>query len=97
MSVETHKPADTIRDGALKATIWKNESEKGSFYSVNFTRTYKDKEDKLQDGDSFTGAELLRLSHLAAKAYDRVGILRSKDKLEVEAAKLDELEEQTQS
>jgi hypothetical protein len=89
MTTETNKPVDTIRDGALKATIWKNQSEKGAFYSVNFTRTYKDNEKNLQDGDSFTANELLRLSHLATKAYDRTSILRARDKLEAEASKLD--------
>jgi hypothetical protein len=28
------KPAATIRDGALKATIWRNSGDKGEFHSV---------------------------------------------------------------
>jgi hypothetical protein len=72
----TTKPAKTIRDGALKATIWKNAGEKGEFFSVRFSRTWKDEQGNLHDTDSFSGSELLRLSHLAAKAYEEVGVLR---------------------
>jgi hypothetical protein len=70
------KPAATIRDGALKATIWRNTGDKGEFHSVRFTRTWKDEQGHYHDGDSFSGAELLRLAHLATKAYDEFASLR---------------------
>lgn len=74
------KPIDTLRDGSLKATIWKNSGEKGDFYSVNITRTYKDEADNYHDSDSFTGVQLLRVAHLATRAYDRIGELRALDR-----------------
>jgi hypothetical protein len=70
------KPAATIRDGALKATIWRNTGDKGEFHSVRFTRTWKDEQGHYHDSDSFSGAELLRLAHLATKAYDQLASLR---------------------
>lgn len=73
------KPIDTIRDGALKATIWKNPTEKGHFYSVDFSRTYKDG-DNFKDSHSFSGSEPLQLARLAHKAYGRIAELRSQDK-----------------
>lgn len=72
-------PTDTLRDGNIKATIWANFGEKGTFYTVTFTRTYKDQADNYQDSDSFSGTQLLRLGHLANKAYDRVNELRAAD------------------
>ena len=30
-------PADTLRDGAVKATIWKRESDKGAFYATTLS------------------------------------------------------------
>lgn len=69
------RPVETLRDGALKAAIWKNESENGDFFAVTFARTYKDGKGDLQDTDSYSGAQLLRLAHLATKAYDRVAKL----------------------
>ncbi len=74
-----NKPAFSVRDGALKCTIWKNASEKGSFYSVNFSRTYTDAQGNYRDSESFSGSELLRLAHLAGKAYDHVAALRENE------------------
>lgn len=71
-----NKPAATIRDGAIKATIWKNKGEKGDFHSIRFTRTWKDDKGNYQDSDNFTGAELLRVAYLATKAYEHLASLR---------------------
>lgn len=76
----TKKPTETLRDGSLKATIWKNEGEKGPFFTVNLTRTYQDGSGNYQDSDSFSGNELLRIARLAGRACDRVGELRQADK-----------------
>ena len=71
-----NQPTETLRDGSLKATIWKNEGEKGAFFSVNLSRTYKDEAGNYHDSDSFSGSELLRIAHLASRAYDQVSQLR---------------------
>jgi hypothetical protein len=65
----------------VKATIWRNPTKRGGvFYSVEFTRTYKDDEGKYHDSPTFTGPELLQVAHLAAKAYDRIAKARIQDK-----------------
>jgi len=33
-------PVKTLRDGTIKAAIWRNESENGPFFAVTFARTY---------------------------------------------------------
>ena len=38
-------PAYKIRIGTLQATIWRNPGDKGNWYSVQLTRSYK-----LEDG-----------------------------------------------
>jgi cell wall assembly regulator SMI1 len=91
MSKKTkQRPVETLRDGAIKAAIWKNESEKGAFFSVTFARTYKDKDGDLQDTESFSGSQLLRLARLADKAYERTAKLaqaeRAKDDTEEDEA-----------
>ena len=78
------KPIDTLRDGNIKATIWKNLGEKGNFFTVTFTRTYKDEGDNYQDSDSFSGSQLLRVAHLATRAYDRISELRAADREELQ-------------
>ncbi|MEM9450279.1 MAG: hypothetical protein AAGA75_17320 [Cyanobacteria bacterium P01_E01_bin.6] len=76
------KPVETIRDGRIKATIWRNQGEKGAFFPVTFSRTYKDGEGNLQDGDSFTKTELLKVLRLADRAYDTVLGLEAAEKQE---------------
>lgn len=66
------KPIQTLRDGSLKAAIWKNTGESGDFYSVQFTRTWKDEQGGCRVNDSFSGSELLRIARLANVAYDEI-------------------------
>ena len=70
------KPIETIRDGSIKATIWKNFGDHGNFHTVQITRAWKDDQGNYHDGDSFSGSQLLRVAHLAAKAYDRSAEIR---------------------
>jgi hypothetical protein len=69
------RPVVTLRDGSVKAAIWRNESENGPFHGVTFARTYKDGDGNYHDTDSYSGTELLQLSRLAGKAYDRANKL----------------------
>ncbi|AMV24018.1 hypothetical protein VT84_06455 [Gemmata sp. SH-PL17] len=62
------QPAHKIRIGALQATIWRNPSEKGDWYSVKLTRGYKTDDgwresDSLGHDDLLAGAKLLDLAH----------------------------------
>ena len=76
MSKQTkQRPVETLRDGSIKAAIWKNGSENGDFFAVTFSRTYKAGDGNLQDTDSFSGTQLLRLARLANQAYDRTSKL----------------------
>ena len=72
-------PIETLRDGSLKATIWSNIGEKGTFYTVDFSRTYS-VGDEIKNGRSFSGSDPLRIARLATKAYDRMIELRRADK-----------------
>ena len=76
MTKQSNKPVETIRDGSLKATIWKNSSEKGAFYSADLARTYQDAAGNYQDAHSFTGAELIQIARLAHLAYTALLELR---------------------
>lgn len=64
-----NRPEHTLRDGSLKATIWRNEGEKGPYFSTTLARTYEDRDGKLQDTNSFSSAELLKVAELARDAY----------------------------
>ena len=75
-----NKPTETIRDGLLKATVWRNETDKTVFYSVNFSRSYQDDKRSWKDTDSFSGTDLLRIANLATQAYNRTVELRQMDR-----------------
>lgn len=74
-----NRPADVIRDGNLKASIWRNEGENSVSYATTIARTYKTEDGAYRESNSFTGTELLRVSELARKAYDRTNDLRRDD------------------
>jgi hypothetical protein len=73
-------PRDVLRDGNLKASIWRNDGEQGPFYAVDLARTYRDDQGELQDSRSFAGGDLLRISELARRCYERLGDLRREDR-----------------
>lgn len=68
----SNKPFATVRDGAIKATIWANEHDGKTRYSVDLSRSYTDAQGNWRDTHSFGRNELLRVAHLAAKAYDAI-------------------------
>jgi hypothetical protein len=62
------QPAHKIRIGSLQATIWRNLSDKGNWYSVKLTRGYKADDgwretDNLGFDDLLSAAKLLDLAH----------------------------------
>ena len=80
MKTPTIQPHQTLRDGPLSATIWRNPTDKGFWYSVNLSRVYTDERGNLKDSDRFSGSELLRIARLAQTAYDEILIHRMQDK-----------------
>jgi cupin superfamily acireductone dioxygenase involved in methionine salvage len=72
-----HKtPEDTLRDTNLKASIWRNESDKGAYYNTTFARSYKDEAGQYHDSQTFGQQDLLRLSELSRSAYNRINELK---------------------
>lgn len=63
-------PLETFRDGRLKATVWQNVSENNeTYHTVSLAKVYEDREGKLQETNSFSGSELLRVAELAREAH----------------------------
>ena len=75
-----NQPVDVLRDTNLKATIWRNEADKGPFYATTFARTFRTDTGEYRDTHSFVAADMLKLSELARKAYDRTTELRREDR-----------------
>jgi hypothetical protein len=62
-------PAHKINDGVLKVTIWRNPGEKGNFYTVNPTRSYKKDDDAWKESDSLNADDCLAMAELLREAY----------------------------
>ncbi len=80
MSNEAKKPEKTLSDGAIKASIWKRESAKGSYYATTFGKTYRDEQGNFQTSHSFAGTDLLKIHLLSKQAYDASRELYYKDR-----------------
>ena len=76
------KPADEIRIGRVKATIWMNTAEDGApRYNVVFSRLYREGE-QWKTTHSFGPNDLLLLGKVADIAHTRVSALRQDDRAE---------------
>ena len=63
------QPVHRIRHGAVSASIWRQDTEKGPMFNVTFQRTYRDGDD-WKNSSSFGRKDLLVLSFIAARAFE---------------------------
>tara|TARA_R110002049_G_scaffold72490_8_gene187618 strand:+ start:26418 stop:26711 length:294 start_codon:yes stop_codon:yes gene_type:complete len=75
---ETNRPAMTQRHGRLTLTIWPNQTEKGTRYSTEITRTWKDGEN-YRTTSRLDERDLLVAARLAIMADDWVNAARQAD------------------
>jgi hypothetical protein len=59
-----NRPAHEIRLGRIKATIWANQNDNGTWYNVTLSRNYKDS-DEWKSSSSFGRDELLTVAKAA--------------------------------
>jgi len=62
-------PAHKLRIGVLQATIWRNTSEKGTWYSVQPSRSYKQGDETWNETDSLGFDDLLAMAKLLDEAH----------------------------
>ena len=65
-----NKPANTLRCGNIKATIWQNVSERGPFFATTFSRPFKDQSGEWRNGASFGLNDLEALLTVAREAKE---------------------------
>lgn len=73
------KPVQTIRHGALSASIWRNDSANGPWYSVTFTRSFY-RGNKWEYADSYGLSHLPALAVLATETYLAMLRLQEQDR-----------------
>jgi hypothetical protein len=63
-------PVQSFRLGRIKAAVWENESGDGQkFYTVTFTRSYRDEAKTWHDTDSYGRDDLPLVAKLADEAH----------------------------
>jgi hypothetical protein len=62
-------PAHKLRIGVLQVTIWRNTSEKGTWYSVQPSRSYKQGDETWKETDSLGFDDLLTMAKLLDQAH----------------------------
>ena len=75
----SQQPAHKFRDGVLQVTIWRNSGDKGTYYSVVPTRSYKQDEDTWKETDSLNGDDCLAMAELIREAYAWIKVQRRAD------------------
>jgi hypothetical protein len=63
----TNKPAHEIRLAGIRATIWKNDTDKGPRFNTTFERSYLEGEE-WKSSNAFGRDDLLTLGFVAAEA-----------------------------
>ncbi len=71
-STSNNQPVHHIRHGAISASIWRQDTDKGPMFNVTFQRSYKDGEE-WKTSNSFGRQNLLVLSLIAARAFEWIG------------------------
>jgi hypothetical protein len=77
---DTKQPAARINLHPVSAAIWRNENQKGAFYSVTFERSYKDDDGKWHRSGSFNASDLLLLAKVADLVHSKIYELRAGDR-----------------
>ena len=62
------KPVHKIRSGAIEVAVWGQENDKGPWYSVTMSRSYK-QGDEWKQADSYGVDDLLLLAKLLDQAH----------------------------
>jgi hypothetical protein len=71
------KPVHKIRHGAISASIWRKDTDKGPLHNVTLQRAYRDGED-WKNTNSFGRKDLLVVGFIAARAYEWIASQQGK-------------------
>jgi hypothetical protein len=76
----SNKPVARVQLYPVTGSIWKNQTQKGAFYSVSFERSYKDETGKFQTSSTFNATDLLVLAKVADLCDTKIRELRAADR-----------------
>jgi hypothetical protein len=68
-NISKNQPVHKLRHGAVSASVWRTETEKGPLFNVTFQRSFKDGDD-WKNSTSFGRRDLLVVSLIAARTFE---------------------------
>ena len=71
-------PVAKVKVGLITASIWENQTDKGTFHNVTFERRYKDGE-QWKSSHSYNADDLLALAKAADMAHTKIVEARNGD------------------
>ena len=74
-----NRPVHTVRHRRIRATIWKNQTEKGPIYNVTVSRSFRDG-DEWRDSHSFGYDDLMNLAKVLYDAHSVISALKAKER-----------------
>lgn len=76
--VNENQPVHTVRHRSLKASIWRNETDKGPMYNVMIIRSYREG-DVWHDSHSFSYDDLMNAAKLLYDAHSFITAERARN------------------
>ena len=76
----SNRPIAKVQHFPITGSIWKNQTSKGAFYSVQFARSFKDESGKYQTASTFNAGDLLVLAKVADLCDTKIRELRAADR-----------------
>ena len=84
-------PEKKFRAGAISATVWKNDGQKGSYRSVQLTRSFRDKSEQWKTTSTFRINDLPKVALVASKAFEYLAMSDHGQTSESDTEELEEL------
>jgi len=78
LALDGNHPVHTVRHRNIKASIWRNETDKGPMYKVSVVRSYREGND-WHDTYSFGYDDLMNVAKLMYDAHSVISELRVKE------------------
>lgn len=66
---EKRQPVHRIRLRTVTAAVWQNQSERGPWYSVTVSRSYRDNDGTWHTAENYAGTDLLLLAEVSRLAF----------------------------
>ncbi len=74
-NTSTQQPVAKVKAGAVVGTIWQNEGQNGPFYTITFSRSYKDREGNWQRTSNLRHKDMPHVQTVAGLVTEKIAEL----------------------